>query len=135
MRFVDDDEIGLRKLAPRERLSAANLNRLPAIRAEVSSLHHADRRDALALEFSDGLVDQGLARDYESNAIALVERAGDDMRRSQRLARASRHLEHWAPVASRHRLAQRVDGAFLVRAKRPEGGSHAPPPFASVASS
>ena len=57
MRFVDDDEVSLGPPAARERLRAADLDRLATVSAEVSRLHDADRQDAFPLKFADGLVD------------------------------------------------------------------------------
>ena len=98
-RLVDDDEISPREVCGARAFARCSLDRLAAVRAEVGRLHHADRRDAFPLKFSDGLIDQGLARNTERNALAFAERAGDDVRARQRLARAGRHLQHRALAA------------------------------------
>jgi hypothetical protein len=63
VRFVDDDEISIRPLAPSDRLNAANLDRLFTIGPRVTGLHDANGVNAFSPERGDGLVDQGLARE------------------------------------------------------------------------
>ena len=81
MRLVDEDEVDLRSLPSREGLNRAHLNRLVAIGALVDALHNADAMNALGFEGRDGLVDQRERGNRESDALSLVERAPDDMRR------------------------------------------------------
>ena len=118
MRFVDDDERGVWFLAPGERLDCADLNGLCAIRALVDALYDADAVNALALEGGDGLVDQRQRRHGEDDALALVERAPDDVGGEQGLAEAGRGHKHRSPLAGRQRLPQSLQRSLLVRSER-----------------
>ena len=76
----------------------AHLDRLVAIGALVDALHDADAVDALGFERGDGLVDQAERGNRERDALSLVERALDDVRRGQGLAEAGRRLKHRAAM-------------------------------------
>jgi hypothetical protein len=61
MRLVNDDERGVGFLAPGERLDAAHLDRLLAIRAGVVPLHHADAVNSLGCERSEWIRSRQIA--------------------------------------------------------------------------
>ena len=123
MGFVDDDEVDLRSFAPGKRLDATHLDRLITVGSLVDALHDTDALDALGFERRDGLVDQAEGGNHERDALALVERALNDVRGRQGLAETSRRLKHRAPMAGSQRSPKRFQCAFLMRAegaKRPK---------------
>src|SRR4029077_1355297 len=81
VRLVDDDEIDVWSLATGDRLDAAHLDRLIAIRALMDALHDTDAVNAFGLERSDCLVDERDRRHDERDALSLVERGLDCVRR------------------------------------------------------
>ena len=82
VRLVDEHKIDLRSFAPGKRLDAAHLDRLVAISALVDALHDTDALDALGFKRRDGLVDEAERGNHERDALTLVERPLDDVRRS-----------------------------------------------------
>jgi hypothetical protein len=117
--FVDDYQIDVGALAPGQRLSRANLDRLLGIRERMGALQDAHDSDAFRREGTDALVDQGEARHAERDTLALAERTGDDMRTHEGFSEARGGPQYRALVARRKRAAQLGDGALLVRAQRP----------------
>ena len=57
-----------------------DLDRLRRVSQDVVTLHHADAVNSLLTERVDGLLDQRQRRHREDDAVALVERALNDMR-------------------------------------------------------
>ena len=81
VRLIDDHQIDVWSLAAGDSLHRAHLDRLFPIGALVDALHDADAVNAFCLERRDGLVNQAERRNRESDALSLVERALNDVRR------------------------------------------------------
>ena len=81
VRLVYEHQIDVGPFATRDRLDAAHLDRLVAIGALVDALHDTDAVNAFGLERCDGLVNQAERGNHERDALTLVERALDDVRR------------------------------------------------------
>jgi hypothetical protein len=114
VRLVDDDEIDVWSLATGDRLDAAHLDRLIAIRALMDALHDTDAVNAFGLERGDCLVDERDRRHDERDALSLVESSLDDVRGCQSLAKACGSLKHRATLAACERAPEGIQGTPLM---------------------